>query len=405
MLKAIFFIVALQLPARVFAADAHQLFDAGQKALVVGQADQALKAFEASYKAQPAPSLFFWIAEAHRALGHKASAVRYYRQYLRRLPDGPKRADARARLAELKKGRAERDGNRGTLSLDEIDLARPAEAAPKAGTSRAGKARKPSAPKAEQSVVLPLPGEQATQQPLAIPLPVEQPVPAPPKPVEPAPAAPAPPAAKTAVAREEPPAAKPAIPSAPPRPPQAAKGTLVAPASGSETDSFIFVQYTARLLVPNGSFMLNYATTESPGAAGTIYTHGLAIGLQKGNFKNAVYLGFGTEDGGVFGSGTDTLLRYELSWQFIWAPLGPMRTLSPHLGFRVGGMGVKSERLTGGSLKPGVVLAPLAGIDLVVARWIVLTAGMGYDANIGPDLGPKASVSGFALDFGGTVRF
>ena len=388
MLKAIFFIVALQLPAQAFAADSHQLFESGQKALVAGNADQALKAFEASYKAQPAPSLFFWIAEAHRALGHNASAVRYYRQYLRKLPDGPKRADARARLSELKKGRAERDGNHGALSLDEIDLARHEGA--------------PAAPPLE----LPLPGEQATQPPLVLPLPVEQPVPAPPKPVEPAlPAPPAPPAATTAVAREEPPAAKPAIPSAPPRPPQAAQGTLVAPSSWSETDSFIFVQYTARLLVPYGSFLLNYATTESPGAAGTIYTHGLAIGLQKGNFKNAVYLGFGTEDGGVFGSGTDTLLRYELSWQFIWAPLGPMRTLSPHLGFRVGGMGVKSERLTGGSLKPGVVLAPLAGIDLVVARWIVLTAGMGYDANIGPDLGPKASISGFALDFGGTVRF
>jgi hypothetical protein len=172
-----------------------------------------------------------------------------------------------------------------------------------------------------------------------------------------------------------------------------------------ETDRFLYVQYTARLLVPNGSYMLHYATTESPGSGGTLYTHGLAVGLQSQYFKNGVYLGFGTEFGGVFGSGTDTLLRYEVSWQCIWAPLGPRRILSPHIGFRLGGMGVKSERLTGGSLKPGVALAALGGFDLEISRWFVLTGGIGYDASIGPDLGPTASVSGFALDFGGAVRF
>ena len=157
--------------------------------------------------------------------------------------------------------------------------------------------------------------------------------------------------------------------------------------------------------IRNGAFMLNYATTESPGAGGTLYTHGFAVGHQGDHFKNALYLGFGTEYGGVFGTGTDTLLRYEVSWQSTWAPLGTTQILSPHLGFRVGGMGVKSERLTGGSFKPGLVLAPQAGVDLMVQRWFLLTAGMGYDANIGPDLGPKASVSGFALDLGATVRY
>jgi hypothetical protein len=68
-------------------------------------------------------------------------------------------------------------------------------------------------------------------------------------------------------------------------------------------------------------------------------------------------------------------------------------------------MGVKSERLTGGSLKPGVVLAPQAGLDLQISRWFLLTGGLGYDANLGPDLGPTASTSGFAADFGGMIRF
>jgi len=82
-----------------------------------------------------------------------------------------------------------------------------------------------------------------------------------------------------------------------------------------------------------------------------------------------------------------------------------MQTLSPHVGFRLGGMGVKSERLTGGSFKPGVVIAPQAGLDLQIVPQLVLDADIGYDANLGPDLGPNASISGFALNLGATARF
>jgi hypothetical protein len=82
-----------------------------------------------------------------------------------------------------------------------------------------------------------------------------------------------------------------------------------------------------------------------------------------------------------------------------------MHILSPYVGFRLGGMGVKSERLTGGSLKPGVVVAPMAGLDVQMNRWVLVTGGIGYDANIGPDLGPNASISGFAFDLGAAVRF
>jgi hypothetical protein len=199
------------------------------------------------------------------------------------------------------------------------------------------------------------------------------------------------------------PAPKPA-PTAPPLPEPNTTATLAGPAPRGDNQDFTYFQYTARLLVPNGSFMLNYATTTTPGT-GTLYTHGMSVGRQTDHFKNGVYFGFGTEYGGVFGSGTDTLLRYELSWQSIWAPLGPMHILSPYLGFRLGGMGVKSERLTGGSLKPGVVVAPMAGLDVQMNRWVLVTGGIGYDANIGPDLGPNASISGFAFDLGAAVRF
>jgi hypothetical protein len=147
-----------------------------------------------------------------------------------------------------------------------------------------------------------------------------------------------------------------------------------------------------------------YASTTTP-RYGTIYTHGISIGRQTEYFKNGVYVGLGLEDGGQFGSGTDTLRRYELSWEGIWVPLGSDSIFSPYAGFRVGGMGVKSERLTGGSFKPGVVLAALAGIGLQLGRWFAVTGGMGYDANLGPDLGPNASVSGYSFDLGATLRF
>src|SRR5260370_2227471 len=108
MLKAICLILALMLAVQSFAADPHELYERGTRALAAGNARQALRDFTAAYKAQPASSLLFWIAEAHRELGHDERATRYYQQYLAQLPDGPKKAEAKARLAKLKQGRSVR---------------------------------------------------------------------------------------------------------------------------------------------------------------------------------------------------------------------------------------------------------------------------------------------------------
>jgi hypothetical protein len=45
----------------------------------------------------------------------------------------------------------------------------------------------------------------------------------------------------------------------------------------------------------------------------------------------------------------------------------------------------------------------MAGLGLQLGP-LDLTAGMGYDANLGPDLGPNASVSGYSFDLGATLR-
>jgi len=406
-------IFALLLPAPLLAADPRELFDTGAKALSAGKADEALAAFEAAYKEQPSPSLLFWIGEAHLALGHKERAARYYRQYLQKLPAGIKAGDAQMRLTLLKREPPERKRKSRSMALEEVDLSKKKAVAPakkhsrkkgkKRGSARSESAPPAAAPALPLPAAAPAPAKSAAAPPPALALPGAQPAPVQSAATPPAAAA-APPApvAGTTVAQVQPPVVRPAAPPEQPKPRPTATGPLVTRAS--EPGTYIYVNYTARLLAPNGSLMATYATTTTPGN-GTLYTHGISIGRQTEYFKNGVYVGLGLEDGGRFGSGTDTLQRYELSWEGIWVPLGSDSIFSPYAGFRVGGMGVKSERLTGGSFKPGVVLAGLAGIGLQLGRWFAVTGGMGYDANLGPELGPNASVSGYSFDLGATLRF
>ncbi len=407
---------ALLLPAPLFAADARELFDTGAKALSVGKADEALTAFEAAYKAQPSSSLLFWLGEAHLALGHKERAAKFYRRYLEKLPAGIKASDAHMRLAVLKQETPERKQKSRTMALEDVDLSKPDAAEPaKKHSRKKGKKRRSARsesppPAAELPLPLPEPAPAKSAEaapPLELPLPDAEPSPAKSAAAPPASTLPgaqpvSAPAAGTTVAQVQPPAARPTAPPAQPRPQPTATGPLITRASEQEPGRYTYVNYTARLLAPNGSFMANYATTVSP-RNGTLYTHGISVGRQMEYFKTGLYFGFGTEYGGPFGAGTDTLLRYELSWEGIWVPLGSDSIFSPYFGVRAGGMGVKSERLTGGSFKPGVVLAPMAGLGLQLGP-LALTAGMGYDANLGPDLGPNASVSGYSFDLGATLR-
>ncbi len=364
------------------AADVRALFRAGSDALAAGKADEAVTDFEAAYAAQPAPSLLYWLGEANRAAGHPAKAARYYRRYLKTAPRGEKRADAKAHLAELKKDSATGKRRKSRrMRADEIELP-----------------QKPALPD------LPLPDTAQLATPEASALKPEADQPSMPEVAAAEPPAAQPPAA-------EPPAEQPTAEQPAPQPPSQPVAEVTPPANAiAASDDFYFVSYTARLLAPSGSRMLNYATTATPGD-GTLYTHGFAAGRQTEHFKNALYFGFGTE----FGGGSDTLSRYELSFQLLYAPFGfdpfgqgsgaSTSLVSPHLGFRIGGMGVSSQTLTGGSFKPGVVLAAQAGLDLQILRWLVLTPGVGYDLNLGPDLGPNASVSGYSFDLGATLRY
>ena len=399
----------LLLPLQARAADARALFEQGSTDLVVGQPEKAVKDFEAAYAASPTPSLFFWLGEAHRAAGRKAKAISFYRKYLADLPNGPKAGEAKAHLAELKSPLAEKKKKSRKLSMAEIDLKGAPRANPVAGTA---------AP-----LPLPQPIAPATVAAAPLPLPLELPAPPPAVAVKPPPAVAVTPAPAVVA-----PTAVPAVSAAPAPAPKAVPAVAQVPAtsaplaasmsparpspaaplmpsrsdyrSSSDRDTLHFASYTGRLVVMSGSAMKSYASY-LVGDGSALYTHGLSFGQQSDTYKNAVYVGLGTE----FGGGTDTLHRYELSWQAAWAPLGMTSIVSPHLGFRVGGFMVSSDKLTAGSLKPGFVIAPQAGIDLNAGQHFVITGGVGYDVNLGPDLGPNASISGYSLDLGATARF
>src|SRR2546423_15710364 len=59
----------------------------------LGKYREAAAEFEASYQAAPQPALLFNLAQAYRAAGDNASALRTYRSYLRREPEAPNRAE------------------------------------------------------------------------------------------------------------------------------------------------------------------------------------------------------------------------------------------------------------------------------------------------------------------------
>lgn len=89
-------------------SDAKTLFEAGQKAYSVGDFKGAIQAFEQGYKLDPRPGLLFSIAQAHRRqfaidkrAGHVAVAVKYFRDYLAKVEQGGRRAEAAAALGEL----------------------------------------------------------------------------------------------------------------------------------------------------------------------------------------------------------------------------------------------------------------------------------------------------------------
>ena len=84
------------------------LFNAGASAYAAGQFNAAIQAFDESYRLSPRPGVLFSIAQAYRRQyyvdkrpEHLKSAIQYYRDYLTKVSEGGRRADAAQALSEL----------------------------------------------------------------------------------------------------------------------------------------------------------------------------------------------------------------------------------------------------------------------------------------------------------------
>jgi hypothetical protein len=80
---------------------ARQAFVDGQRAYDLGHWDEAIRAFENSYRLSGDPVLLFNLAQAHRQAGHTREALTTYRAYLRGRPEASNRAQVETRIGEL----------------------------------------------------------------------------------------------------------------------------------------------------------------------------------------------------------------------------------------------------------------------------------------------------------------
>ena len=123
-------IASLLLAAAVHAADpaaeARDLFVKGQQAMAAGKHADAVTSYQASYRVSKAPTVLFFIAEAQRAAGQDAKALASYEEYLAKLPNAPKKAEAEVQVVALKA----KLGANPKMAIPEIDLDEEVKAAP-----------------------------------------------------------------------------------------------------------------------------------------------------------------------------------------------------------------------------------------------------------------------------------
>ncbi len=87
---------------------ARALYDQGAQAYNESRYYQAAACFLDAHRVYPAPQLLFNVAKAYDKLGVASSALSFYREYLRKLPDEPDAADVGSRVRELEAMLAQR---------------------------------------------------------------------------------------------------------------------------------------------------------------------------------------------------------------------------------------------------------------------------------------------------------
>jgi tetratricopeptide (TPR) repeat protein len=91
----------LQEPEAVAKAQARVLFEKGANAYRDGRFYDAVDIFIETNRLYPDPKLSFNVAKAFEGLGNQSGALRYYREYLRRLPDAPDKKEVDGHVEQL----------------------------------------------------------------------------------------------------------------------------------------------------------------------------------------------------------------------------------------------------------------------------------------------------------------
>lgn len=97
-------VVAVSLCAVGHAEDkqvARAAFAEGQRRYDLNEFNAALAAFKQAYLAYEEPVFLFNIAQCYRQLGDKGEAIKFYRSYLRKVPDAPNRDDVKSLVSTL----------------------------------------------------------------------------------------------------------------------------------------------------------------------------------------------------------------------------------------------------------------------------------------------------------------
>lgn len=91
----------LQEPEAVAKAQARVLFEKGANAYRDGRFYDAVDIFLETNRLYPDPKLSFNVAKAFEGLGNQSGALRFYREYLRRLPDAPDKKEVDGHVEQL----------------------------------------------------------------------------------------------------------------------------------------------------------------------------------------------------------------------------------------------------------------------------------------------------------------
>lgn len=88
-------------------AKAREMFKVGMQHYDLAEYKEALVAFKEAYRNYEEPTILFNIGQCYRQLGDKEQAIRFYRTFLIKQPDSPRKAEVRDLIDKLEKMVAE----------------------------------------------------------------------------------------------------------------------------------------------------------------------------------------------------------------------------------------------------------------------------------------------------------